>query len=77
MPSMEGTSEKEMLLFLALTFGLEEDPPVAVAVVSGACAGQIEAWSPGRDGRGAAVAPCGGVSEPSRSRSVGRADGRV
>lgn len=28
---MEGTTDSEMLLFLALTFGLEEDPPAAVA----------------------------------------------
>jgi predicted glutamine amidotransferase len=28
---MEGTTDSEMLFFLALTFGLEEDPPAAVA----------------------------------------------
>jgi len=28
---MEGTTDSEMLLFLALTFGLEDDPPTAVA----------------------------------------------
>ena len=28
---IEGTTDTEMLLFLALTFGLEEDPPAAVA----------------------------------------------
>ena len=28
---MEGTTDSEMLLFLALTYGLEEDPPTAVA----------------------------------------------
>ena len=28
---MEGTTDTEMLLFLALTFGLEDDPPAAVA----------------------------------------------
>jgi len=28
---MEGTTDSEMLLFLALTFGLEDDPPAAVA----------------------------------------------
>ncbi len=28
---IEGTTDSEMLLFLALTFGLEEDPPTAVA----------------------------------------------
>ncbi|MGZ5421361.1 MAG: class II glutamine amidotransferase [Aeromicrobium sp.] len=28
---IEGTTDSEMMLFLALTFGLEEDPPAAVA----------------------------------------------
>ncbi len=28
---LEGTTDSEMLLFLALTFGLEDDPPAAVA----------------------------------------------
>jgi predicted glutamine amidotransferase len=30
-PDIEGTTDTEMLLFLALTFGLEADPPTAVA----------------------------------------------
>ncbi len=30
-PLIEGTTDSEMLFFLALTFGLEDDPPAAVA----------------------------------------------
>jgi predicted glutamine amidotransferase len=30
-PEIEGSTDSEMLFYLALTFGLEEDPPVAVA----------------------------------------------
>ncbi len=30
-PSIEGTTDSEMMFFLALTFGLERDPPAAVA----------------------------------------------
>jgi glutamine amidotransferase len=30
-PSIEGTTDSEMMFFLALTFGLEQDPPAAVA----------------------------------------------
>jgi predicted glutamine amidotransferase len=29
-PSIEGSTDSEMLFYLALTFGLEEDPPAAV-----------------------------------------------
>ena len=30
-PAIEGTTDSELLFFLALTFGLEQDPPAAVA----------------------------------------------
>ncbi len=30
-PAIEGTTDSELMLFLALTFGLEDDPPSAVA----------------------------------------------
>jgi predicted glutamine amidotransferase len=30
-PSIEGSADSEVLFYLALTFGLEEDPPTAVA----------------------------------------------
>jgi len=30
-PDIEGSTDSEMLFFLALTFGLEDDPPAAVA----------------------------------------------
>ena len=29
-PSIEGTTDSEMMFYLALTFGLEQDPPAAV-----------------------------------------------
>lgn len=34
-PDIEGSTDSEMLLFLALTFGLESDPPTAVARAAG------------------------------------------
>ncbi len=34
-PEIEGTTDSEMLFFLALTFGLEADPPTAVAKAVG------------------------------------------
>ena len=34
-PDMEGTTDSEVMFHLALTFGLEEDPPTAVARVVG------------------------------------------
>ncbi|WP_367323376.1 class II glutamine amidotransferase [Streptomyces sp. HUAS ZL42] len=34
-PDIEGSTDSEMMFFLALTFGLEEDPPGAVARMAG------------------------------------------
>jgi glutamine amidotransferase len=34
-PAIEGTTDSEMMFFLALTFGLEKDPPAAVARMVG------------------------------------------
>jgi predicted glutamine amidotransferase len=34
-PSIEGQTDSEVLFYLALTFGLEDDPPAAVAVAVG------------------------------------------
>jgi predicted glutamine amidotransferase len=34
-PSIEGSSDTELFFFLALTFGLEDDPPAAVAAAVG------------------------------------------
>ncbi|MFE1413260.1 class II glutamine amidotransferase [Streptomyces sp. NPDC058746] len=38
-PYIEGTTDSEVMFFLALTFGLEEDPPGAVARMAGAVEG--------------------------------------
>jgi predicted glutamine amidotransferase len=47
-PQIRGTTDTEVLFCLALTFGLEEDPPGAVARAIGlveACGGGPGAWS--------------------------------